>query len=1484
MVQDIPLHPSFHPLIAGWFLERVGVPTEVQRLAWAEIISGGHVLIVAPTGSGKTLAAFLWALNQLVTGKWRPGETRVAYVSPLRALNNDIRRNLLKPLAGLRSVFDRAGRPIPEIRVLTRSGDTEPSMRARMQRHPPEILITTPESLNLLLSSQGGRSMLRGLETVILDEVHAVVGTKRGTHLITAVERLVPLAGEFQRISLSATVNPAETVARFVGGLAMEGDPSNPRFTPRPVSLVEAGAAKPFDIRVRFPRAAFDREAGESIWEPLADEFRRIIDRNRSTLFFTNSRRLCEKVTVTLNRESEEPVAHAHHGSLSREIREEVERKLKDGELKAIVATNSLELGIDIGDLDEVVLIQSPPSISSAIQRVGRAGHRVGEVSRGEFFPTHSQDLIEAAVLARGMLERDLEATAPVECPLDVLAQIIVSMVGVERWNIDALHARLRSAYPYRNLGRELLDGVLNMLAGRYADSRIRELSARVSLDRLDNTVEARPGALLAVYTSGGTIPDRGYYHLRHQESNALIGELDEEFVFEASVGQVFTLGTQNWRIERITHNDVFVSPGNPRILAAPFWIGEGRNRDFHFSERILEFLEKADGGTDSPEFVASLANEYRMEDAAAEELIAYLKRQREETRCGLPHRHRVLLEYVASGPGGVPGSQLVLHTFWGGRVNRPFAMALEAAWEDRFGGQRVEVFTGDDCIVLQNPHDVRGEELLSLVTVANVESLLRKRLEGSGFFGARFRECAGRALLLTRRRVSERVPLWMTRLRSQKLCEAVSRYGDFPILLEAWRTCLQDEFDMEGLRQVLAELGSGAITWSEARTATPSPMARSTTWRQISEYMYASDEQPSGRSSRLRRDLLRDVVFTPGLRPAVSPDLARRFELKRQRLAPGYSPETPRDLLDWVKDRILVPAAEWNELLDAAERDHGVAPGALLQPIAEKLVHVTFAGGAEEPANAARESAPRLARVFRSEGVRFETLAGAPLLFEGEEAGEAREDDRMELLGEWLQYYGPMTPSALREKLGLSGEGRIELALEDLLDADRIIAGRLLAGGAENEICDAGNFETLLRLSRAEAVPAVEAAPAATLPLFLAHYQGVTAPAADADGLAARIQQLAFYPAEASLWESEILPARMHPYSTAILDSLMQEGEIRWIGGDNRRVAFCLESDLDLFRDESPDAAEDLFPDPRGRYDFLTLARVLGLDPQELSRRLWEAVFRGEVTNDTFLALRKGILGGFRIPDTAALPVSRAGARRRPLRSGFERWKGALPFSGNWFRIPWPEAAGDPLEREELNKDRTRVLLDRYGILFRELLAHEAPAFGWSGVFRSLRLMELAGEVLAGHFFQGIPGPQFISHRALRVLQRKLPEDAVFWMSAADPASLCGVAVDAFKGKLPKRLSGTHLVYRGREPVVISERHGRVLRIDISPDDPRLPEVFGFLSHFLTRLFRPMRYVRVETINGDEAARSPYLDPLRTSFDVAVEYRTVILYRKRLP
>ena len=1487
----------FHPLIKKWFLDSFSNPTDIQELAWPLIANKKNVLITAPTGSGKTLTAFLWFINLFVTKNLPTGLTRVLYVSPLKALNNDIQRNLNQPLREIKSIFETNEEPFPDIRVMTRSGDTSQGDRRKMIRHPPEILITTPESLNILLSSKSGKEMLYNISAVILDEVHAVVGNKRGVHLITAVDRLVSLSGEFQRISLSATIKKLDMVAKFVGGYRMHENGAHPRYIARPVEIVKSNIQKNYKICVKFPERA-EEPVDTSVWDSLAKEFKDRVEKNRSTLLFTNGRRLCEKITYKINKLSGSPLAYSHHGSLSKQLRENVEQNLKNGELKAIVATSSLEMGIDIGDLDEVILIQSPPSVSSAVQRIGRAGHHVNMESRGTLYSANPQDLIPSAVLAKAIDDQDIEPLHPIQCPLDVLAQILISMTGLETWDMDELYNFLKTSYPYRNLARKQYDLVLNMLAGRYSDTRIRELKPRISIDRLDNTVQGKKGALLALYTSGGTIPDRGYFQLRHHETRARIGELDEEYVWEAKIGQIATLGTQNWKIMQITHNDVLVVPVGNRLMEAPFWIGEGINRDYHFSRLILLFLERIDGQLKQPDFDKVLEKEFHLDTAAAKELIRFLKRQKKVTASDLPHRHHILLEYVRSGPDGSPGSMLVIHTLWGGQLNRPYSLALEAAWEQHFG-EKPEIFPGNDAIVIQLPHKIEPEEILSLVTSANVETLLKKQLEKTGFFSARFRECSGRALLVIKNKINHRMPLWMTRLKSKKLLENILGYEDFPILLETWRTCLQDEFNLKQLQSNLDQLESSAIAWTASFTDRPSPFAASMAWNQINQYMYQEDQGASSTSS-LGTDLIKDVVFSENLRPAISLALIKEFEIKCRRLAPGYAPQSPRDLIDWVKERIAIPYCEWKVLLEQIELENPKAFEQIKDLALIKLVCITHEN-LDEPLVISLELISKITTAWygSKQNILLKNLSGDPLTekipVHTKHHGEEQEND-FSLLGQWLQFYGPRNIDFIKTTLGIENK-HLGLLLNYLIESRQVISGKLVKNGYDHDVCDSENFEILLRLSRSRAIPRFQALDIQYLPLFIANYQGLLKKQDSIDDLFERIEQLICLPLAAEAWELDVLPARIRPYHNSFLDTIMQEGDLQWLGHEKKKVTFCFKSDLDFFQhplesklkshsekkqDKDDSDLENIFKDTRARYDFAGLLGMAGCDSSKLSEKIWDMVWNTKLSNETFSALRKGIETGFKAPEISNTGTpSRFGRRQTRGKKSFTQWRGSLPFAGHWFKPDIPDDSMDFIEIEELNKDRVRLLLDRYGILFRELVLRELPQFKWQSIFRSLRLMELAGEILAGFFFKDIPGPQFISQKAFRKLQVKLPKDVIYFMNAADPASLCGIPIAPLKQSLPKRLSNTHLVFKGKDLKLVSMKNGKELLIHANPDDEHLIEYLAPLKHLLNRQFKPLKKIVIEKINGESAEKNPYVNAFKTVFNVLVEYKKVILYRK---
>ncbi|MEW6441338.1 MAG: DEAD/DEAH box helicase [bacterium] len=1489
----------FHPLIGKWFAERFGSPTGIQELAWPAIARGEHVLITAPTGSGKTLAAFLWAINRLVTSGAGSGDARILYVSPLKALNNDIRRNLEEPLSELASCFRQAGEPFPPITIAVRSGDTEPAERRRMVKAPPEILITTPESLNVLLTSGTGRRSLLGLRSVILDEIHAVAPNKRGTYLMSAVERLVRPCGEFQRLALSATVRPLETVAGLVGGWKRVGAAGAEAYERRPVTILETRGTKRYEVCVVYPEGAGERGDPRAWWSAIAGELRKIIERNRSTLLFTNSRRMTEKLTRLLNESASGDRVYSHHGSLSREIRAVVEKRFKEGELAAVVATGSLELGIDIGTVDEVVLVQVPSSIASSVQRMGRSGHGVGEPSRATFCPLHSRDFLEAAVLAAHMDPQEIEPVRPLLNPLDVLAQVVLSMVVDDARSLDEIYAEVRTSWAYHELPRKEFDLVVEMLAGRYEDARLRELRPRAALDRIDGTLRAREGAARLLFLSGGVIPDRGYYNLRLADSRAKIAELDEEFVWERRPGDAFPLGNQLWSIQRITANDVEVLPAPRASSVIPFWRSEEMDRPFHFSERIGVFLEAAEAELGTRSFREKLLGRHRMSRPAADHLIGYLQRQREATGAPLPHRHHLLVEHFRDPSGAEPG-QTVLHTLWGGSVNRPLALALAAAWETRYETP-LQTFANNDAILVHLPKHFTLEDLLPLVAAGKLDRLLRARLESTAFFGARFRENAQRALLLPRRSFRDRMPLWLNRVRARKLLEAVSRYPDFPIVLETWRTCMDQEFDLPVLERLLEEIRTRAVRLTEVIVPRPSPFAEAIVWTRTNQLMYEDDAPGSGLRTSLSEELLRQALRSGRLRPRLSGELIHAFQQKVQRVAEGYAPSTPDDLLEWVKERRLIPGEEWTVLLEAVERDSGLQRDEILAPISGRLAWIPRC---PDRAIVALEDLERTCRALGDLDSGRAAAGGPPGRREPEPetAQESAGSDELltAFLAEWLRFYGPVSHPFVLDRLGIE-EARLAAALDGLIESRTITVDvfRAESGGAavsppQQEICDTENLEILLRLQRAARRPSFTALESDALPLFLAAYQGLTGQGDGADRLQQRLEQLFGYPARAVLWETEILPARLSPYHPSWLDSAMSRTELAWFGCGKERLGFCFRPDLELFVDPGAPANGETAPDAQDRAALTrrveevlagALGRVsladLSAAPQLksvqldlLANSLWELAWQGRVLNDSFETVRRGVLSRFRAPAVSD-PVG------DPRRSRLSRWRNPRPLPGNWFvpRLGRAEPR-DALETEELSKDRARVLLARYGVLFRELLANELPPLRWPSLLRTLRLMELAGEVLAGHFFQGIPGLQFCSHEAFRLLEGALPEETVYWMNAADPASMCGTDLEELKGALPPRLSTTHLVFHGRRLVVVSKRSGAELEIRVQPDHPQLHDFLGFMKVVVGRRFAPLRHLRVETVNGGAALESPYAGAL-ADFGFQRELKGLTLRRR---
>ena len=1429
----------FHPVVADWFRERYGGPTTVQSLAWPEIASSSHVLVCSPTGSGKTMTAFLYFLNKLLTGQLALGQTHILYISPLKALNNDIKRNLLEPIDELRGAFEAAGLTMPNINIMTRSGDTESSERRRMLKYNPEILITTPESLNILLTSQSGSKLLQKVSAIILDEIHAVFTTKRGTHLITAVERLKLLCGEFQRIALSATINPLEGVADFVGGFIKT---SKHNYQKRNIKIIAPNTVKTYDISVRFPIGIDVGIKKESTWESLSIMLSHIIQENNSTILFANGRRTVERLAHFINK-IDSGLAWAHHGSLSKEIRLLVEEKLKDGKIKGIVATNSLELGIDIGHCDRVVLVQSPVSVASAIQKLGRAGHNVGETSRGFLVPVGKRDFLEAAVMARCIMDADIEPAVSIDAPLDVLAQVLLSMCATQQWDIDELYEFIICAYPYRELKREHFNLVLAMLEGRYENSKIRGLTPKVSIDRVDNTIIARSGAAWQLYMSGGTIPDRGYYDLRVVDSRAKIGELDEEFVWERTEGDTFMLGTQNWRIVEITHNDVFVSSAINAPGIIPFWRGNEDNRGYFFMQRIASFLETANTVcVNEQAFIESLTKDYCMDAESATTLAGFCASQKTFFGIPLPHRHHIVMEKIIGVSSAPDRIQLVIHTLWGGRLNSPFALALGIVWAERFH-EKLDIIYNNDALLLNNvPLSFDPTRLFDLVSINSLNDLLRKGLESSGIFGAHFRENAARSLLLPKGSPKKRMPLWLNRLRSKNLLEAIKNFDDFPVLLETWRSCINDEFELENLKERLNEISLTEVNVSVVETEMPSPFASGILWQLTNRDMYEDDRSPSFGKSQLKDSLIREAALNSHLRPLVSRELTEELVSKLQRTAKGFAPESAIELLDWVKERLLIPIEEWNKLLVAIN----TPIDELLSPVSAKLCYVKLPNALIECV-VALENMPLICSAIN---ITFDDL-NARLLSNNKKPHELSIIDGdlaiADFVAQWLSYYGPVKTDFICSIFGLE-RNVIFAELESLRIENQLVFDVFVEDEIE-ELCDRENLERLLRMSRRAKQPVFQALPAKYLQFFIARWQFLGGGLSDDSGLLKVLDALSGYPSSSQSFEEFILPARISAYYKNMLDTLLFDGLIEWFGCGKEKIFFTSQELRRIFimqQTENTDAMSNLFPSKYGAFNLFDLQKHSGESLANISSKLWDLVWQGLIHTENFGFLRNG-------------SITNHSSRREALRH-------VKSAERTLWRIV-PEALDDEpqdlLEQEDMRRELVRQLLRRYGILFREILERELEGAAWKNIFKTLRLMELSGELVTGYFFESIPGLQFMSRNSFNTLATGTNEDVVYWMNATDPASLCGLKVSELRKDFPSRIKSNFLVFHGTMLKVELRRNGQELLIHVPPDDATLPRCLSIFHDLTERDLEPLSEIRVETINGNRADESIYKDVL---------------------
>jgi ATP-dependent helicase Lhr and Lhr-like helicase len=1403
--------------VRRWFEASFEGPTPAQTGGWEAISSGANALICAPTGSGKTLASFLWGIDRLSREPELGQGVRLVYVSPLKALSYDIERNLRAPLRGIGA----------DILVGLRTGDTPQKERQAMRKKPPDILITTPESLYLMLSS-GVREIFATTETVIVDEIHAVAQSKRGSHLALTLERLEHLveADSIQRIGLSATQRPLERIAQFLVGPKRE------------CRIVDAGVAKELDLEIVVPvedmaepgAPAFPSEDGtptdgeplahvRSIWPAIYPELLKLVREHTSTIIFVNNRRAAERLAKRLNElNADEPhqelpatehagngspvgpeaiveIARAHHGSLSHEERTVVEEMLKSGQLPCLVATSSLELGIDMGAVDLVIQVESPKSVSRGLQRVGRAGHSLGEVSRGRIFPKFRADLLECAVVARRMREGAIEETVIPQNPLDVLAQQLVAMAALDEWNVDEVERLVTASEPFHDLSREQLENVLDMLDGRYPSDRFAELRPRIVWDRAAGTMHGRKGARQLVVTNAGTIPDRGLYGV-HLPDGRRVGELDEEMVYEARPGQTFLLGATTWRIEDITRDRVIVTPAPGVPGAVPFWKGDGIGRPAELGRAIGAFAREA-VSRDPKE----LAAEYDLDRRAAENLVAYLREQQTATRV-VPSDETIVVERFRDEIGDW---RLCILSPYGGRVHAAWGLALSAKIRAEHDLEADAIWSDDGIVVHLPDADEPPPADLVLVDPDEIEDLVVGELSGSALFGSHFRENAARSLLLPRAYPGKRTPLWQQRLKAQSLLEVAREHPRFPVVLETYRECLRDVLDLPSLAELLRDLHSRRLSLVEVETPTASPFASSLLFDYVATYMYEGDTPNAERRAAalaLDRDLLRELLGQEELRELIDPEALEEVEAQLQhRTEAGQAGD--RDALQQVLRNLGD--------LNAAECEARVAGGysaasMLAKLVDERRVAPVRINGEE------RYIAAEDAGLFR------DALGAPPPPGLPESFLEEHPDPLVALVRRYARTHGPFPTVQFASRYGVDPMP----ALRELERSGTLVRGELLPGGTEREWCDTDVLRRVRRASLAHLRREVEPAARERFARFLSSWQNVDAhraAGAGPDRLREALVPLQGVALTPKVWEEGALPRRLGAYSSIWLDELCTSGEVIWIGAGARgrsdgRVALYFRDDVRL---AGPPPANAKLESPQSEVhdairerlangpDFwLDLLADIDHPPEELHSALWDLAWAGEVTNDAFAPLRAPRLRAVPSPDQRG----RRFARRRASGAAVQgRWSLTAPLFAN------APAAGPRLRAQ------AELMLERYGIVTRETVLAEGIPGGFSSLYAELGNLELLGTARRGYFVEGLGGAQFALPGAVERL-RSLPYDdgSFLLLAATDPANPYGASLPWPKpasGRRPARTPGAHVLLRDGAPVIYIERGGRgILRL----------------------------------------------------------------------
>ena len=1489
---------EFHPAVSEWFSAVFAEPTAPQKRGWPPIARGESTLILAPTGSGKTLTAFLWSLNRLMfePAPEEMARCRVLYISPLKALAVDVERNLRAPLAGISNVSSAKGMPFHSPVIAVRTGDTPASERAKFQRTPADILITTPESLFLLLTSNA-REALRSVETVIIDEIHAMVATKRGAHLALSLERLERIAHKpLQRIGLSATQRPLDEVARYLGGAQTLNTKNTKGTKPKPsktnsktdytesvheefeddhtvkyrdVTIVDASAPKRLQISVQTPvedmaqmgklveqpsGPASQGPVAQSIWSSIHPRLVELIRAHRSTLLFVNSRRLAERLAGALNEIAGEQLVRAHHGSLARAQRTEIEDLLKGGHLRALVATSSLELGIDMGAIDLVIQIEAPPSVASGLQRIGRSGHSIGQVSEGIIFPKFRGDLVACAAVTAAMRHGKVESSRYPRNPLDVLAQQLVAMASMERWSVDDLYNTVRSAAPFAELSRPIFDGVLDMLSGRYPSDEFAELRPRVTWDRVNGMVLARQGAKRVAIANAGTIPDRGLYGVflsGAEKDKARVGELDEEMVFEARAGETFLLGASTWRIDQITHDRVLVTPAPGEPGKMPFWKGEGPGRPVELGMAIGKLVRELRKEPPA-EAVATLEKDHGLDSMAAANLLNYLDEQHAAAGA-IPDDRTILIERSRDDLGDW---RVAVLTPLGSRIHAPWAMAATARIRDE-AGIDVEVMWSDDGFVIRYPDGERiPDTSLLLPDPDEVERLVVRQLGSTAMFSARFREAAGRALLLPRRRPGARAPLWQLRKRASDLLAVAARFGSFPIILETYRECLRDIFDLPALTDIMRRVRSRSIRVVNVESQKPSPFSASLLFGYVANYIYDGDAPLAERRAQalsVDQSQLRDLIGDTELRDLLDEAVLDALEQELQHLPVRLHARNT----DAVHD-LLLRLGDLTRAEIEARCDQGVAEPAIDELVrARRIFAVRMAG---EQRFIAVEDAARYRDAI---GVPLPPGLPATLL-------EPVADPIVDLVRRFGRTHGPFTSKDVGARLGL-GVAVVDAALARLMASGRVVDGEFRPGGRGREWCDAEVLRTVRQRSLARLRQDVEPVESIALGRFLVGWHSLARPKYGLDGLLDVIEQLQGAPIAASVLDCEILASRIRDYSPAMLDTLLGAGEVTWIGIEplgerDGRIALYLTdhlakllppADLGGKKNEGllgREAQIVAYLHRHGASFFGPIHEAAGGGfPQETVDAIWDLVWKGLLTNDTLHALR-----------AYASPPERA---RRQAKGIAFRSRRLVPPSaeGRWTVVPSPSSSTTAWATAFAHQ-----LLSRHGIVTRDVTAIEQLPGGFSALYPVLRRLEETGRIRRGYFVAGLGAAQFAQPGAVDLLRdaRDERDDVVaVTISATDPANPYGVLIPwpmspADQGRGATRTAGSRVVIVNGRAAAWIGRGDRQLIVSLPDDEPERSRVGRAMAREMKEIAHRAREGRrgwlIEEINGRPAIEDP--------------------------